>query len=100
MDSFLTFEPNGNFIKTIKFPIPRTLFDFRSLSDSVFLCTFYYVGSFMKDYILNAINWSIGLFDINGNPIKVIEHPSKTKNSESDKRNIISMAPSKAYLTT
>jgi hypothetical protein len=95
MDSYLTFEPNGNFINTNKFPISRSLFDFRSLSDSVFLCTFYYVGSFMKDF---AINWSFGLFDINGNPIKLIEHPLKNeKISESDNRNIISMAPTIAY---
>jgi len=98
MDSYLIFDPDGNFIETIKFSVPRTLFAFRSLSDSVFLCTFYYVGSFMKDYILDAINWSIGLFDLNGNSIKVIEHPLKNeKFSESDNRNIISLAPSIAY---
>lgn len=95
MDSYLTFETNGNYIETIDFPVSRTMFDFRSLSDSAFLCTFYYVGSFMKDYIVNSINSSAGLFDLNGNPINLIEHPLKKVNiSESDTRNIVSMAPS------
>jgi len=95
MDSYLTYEPNGNYVETKKFILPRTMFGFSCLSDSVFLCTFYYVGSFMKDYIFNAINWSAGLFDPNGNPIQLIDHPLKNLNiPKSDIRNVVSIAPS------
>ncbi len=95
MDSYLIFETNGNYIETRDFPVSRTLYDFRNLSDSVFLCTFYYIGSIMKDYISNFINCSAGLFDLDGNPIKLIEHPLKNADiSDSDIGNIISMAPS------
>lgn len=94
MDSYLIFKADGIYIKTTDFMVPRTMFDFKSLSDSVFLCTFYYLGTSMKDYITNSINWSAGIFDLDGNPLKVIEHPLKNKRlSESETRNIISMAP-------
>lgn len=95
MDSYLVFETNGNYVETVDFPVSRTMFDFRSLSDSAFLCTFYFLGSIMKDYIENSINCSAGLFDFNGNPVKLIEHPLKNADiSKSDMRNIVSMAPS------
>jgi len=98
MDSYMTFESNGNYVETIDFPVSRTMSDFRSLSDSVFLCTFYYIGSLMKVYILNSINCSAGLFDLNGNPIKLLEHPLKNVDiSESDARNVVSMAPSVTF---
>lgn len=94
MDSYLIFKPDGNYIKTRDFMVPRTMYDLKCLSDSVFLCTFYYLGTIMKDYITNSINWSAGIFDTDGNPLKVIEHPLKNKSlSESETRNIISMAP-------
>jgi len=52
----------------------------------------------MKDYILNAIDLTAGLFDEEGNLIKAIEHPLKNAEiSESETRNIISMAPSVTY---
>lgn len=95
MDSYLVFESNGNYVETIDFPVSRTLFDFRSLSDSAFLCTFFFIGSIMKDYTENPFNCSAGLFDFNGNPLKLIEHPLKNADiSESDARNMVSMAPS------
>jgi hypothetical protein len=98
MDSYLTFNPDGNYIKTSDFRVPRTMYDFKSLSDSVFLCTFYYLGTVMKDYIVNSINWIAGIFDQDGNPIKVIEHPLKNADiSETETRNIISMAPSVTF---
>lgn len=98
MDSYLIFKADGICVKTRDFMVPRTMFDFKSLSDSVFLCTFYYLGTIMKDYITNSINWSAGIFDTDGNPLKVIEHPLKNNNlSESETRNIVSMAPSVTF---
>ncbi len=95
MDSYLVFEPNGNYVETVDFPVSRTMFDFRSLSDSAFLCTFFYIGSIMKDRISNPFNCSAGIFDYNGNPVKMIEHPLKNADiSKSDAGNIVSMAPS------
>lgn len=95
MDSYLTFKTDGSYIGTRKFNIPRTMFNFTCISDSSFLCTFYYVGAFMKDYILNAINWSAGIFDPTGKPLHVIEHPLKNAIlSKSDIPNIASNAPS------
>lgn len=95
MDSYLVFESDGNYLKTIDFPVSRALFDFRSLPDSVFLCTFYYIGSFMKDYFTDFINSSAGLFDLKGNPIRLIDHPLKNSDiSEADAGNVVSMAPS------
>jgi hypothetical protein len=95
MDSYLVFESNGKYVETIDFPVSRTMFDFRSLSDSAFLCTFYFIGSIMKDYTENPLNCSAGLFDFNGNPVKLIDHPLKNADiSKSDARNMISMAPS------
>ncbi|MDX9947276.1 MAG: 6-bladed beta-propeller [Bacteroidales bacterium] len=95
MDSYLVFESDGNYVNTVDFPVSRTLFDFRSLSDSAFLCTFFFIGSIMKDNIPNPFVCSAGLFDFNGNPVKLIEHPLKNADiSESDARNIVSMAPS------
>ena len=92
MDSYLVFEPNGNYVETVDFPVSRTMFDFRSLSDSVFLCTFFYIGSIMKDYTENPFNCSAGIFDCNGNPLKLIEHPLKNADiSKSDAGNMISM---------
>lgn len=98
MDSYLTFKTDGSYIESRKFNIPRTMFNFTSISDSTFLCTFFYVGSFMKDYILDAINWSAGIFDSSGNPLEVIEHPlKKAEISLSDIPNISSNAPSITY---
>jgi len=95
MDSYLVFEPNGNYVETVDFPVSRTMFDFRSLSDSAFLCTFFYIGSIMKDNISNPFNCSAGIFDYYGNPVKMIEHPLKNADiSKSDARNMVSMAPS------
>ncbi len=95
MDSYLVFEPNGNYVETVDFPVSRTMFDFRSLSDSVFMCTFFYIGSIMKDYTENPFNCSAGIFDCNENPLKLIEHPLKNADiSKSDAGNMISMAPS------
>lgn len=95
MDSYLVFESNGNYVETVDFPVSRTMFDFRSLSDSVFLCTFFYIGSIMKDNISNPFNCSAGLFDFNGNPVKLIDHPLKNADiSKSDAGNMVSMAPS------
>jgi len=98
MDSYLTFHTNGDYLYSKNFPVSRTLFDSRSISDSTFLCTFIYVGSVMKDYILNSINCSAGIFDLNGNQVELIDHPLKNKEiSESNIRNIVSMAPSITY---
>jgi hypothetical protein len=98
MDSYLTFKPDGSYIETRKSIIPRNMFNFTCLSDSSFLCTFYYAGAFMKDYILNAINWSAGIFDPIGNPLQVIEHPLKNAViSKSEIPNISSIAPSITY---
>jgi hypothetical protein len=98
MYSFLSFKPDGSYIGIKDFSVPRTLFNFTCISDSVLLCTFYYVGSIMKDYILNSIDLTAGLFDLNGNKIKGIEHPLKNiKISSTDSRNIVSMAPSFTY---
>jgi hypothetical protein len=95
MDSYLVFESDGNYVETVDFPVSRTMFDFRSLTDSAFLCTFFYIGSIMKDNIANPFICSAGLFDFNGNPYKLIEHPLKNADiSKFDTRNIISMAPS------
>jgi hypothetical protein len=98
MDNYLTFKPDGSYTGTREFSIPRTMFNFTSLSDSSFMCTFYYVGAFMKDYILHAINWSAGIFDPVGNPLQVIEHPLKNAEvSISEIPNVSSNAPSITY---
>jgi hypothetical protein len=98
MFSYLLFKPNGSYIETREFSVPRTLYNLTCISDSVLLCTFYYLGNIMKDYIENSIDLSAGLFDLHGNQIKVIEHPLKNISISSTKtRDIMSMAPSFTY---
>jgi len=95
MHSYLLFKPNGSYIGIKDFSIPRTLYNFTCISDSVLHCTFYYLGNIMKDYIENSIDLSAGLFDLDGNQIKVLEHPLKNITiSSTETRNIVSMAPS------
>ena len=77
MNSYLIFKPDGSYIGERDFSTPRTMYAFSSISDSVFLCTFFYVGAIMKDYIENSINWLAGLFDHGGSPLKVLDHPLK-----------------------
>ena len=92
--SYLSFAPNGNYRGVKDFPVPRTLFDFRYISDSVFLCTFYYIGNIMKEHIENSIDILSGLYDLKGNQIKILDHPLKNSSlSPSETRNVISPAP-------
>jgi len=98
MYSYLSFKPDGDYIGTNDFPVPRTLYSFSCISDSAFLCTFYYVGSFMKDYIHNSIDLSAGLFDSEGNQKQAIEHPLKNEIiSKNDITKVISSAPTYTF---
>ncbi len=98
MYTYLLFKPDGSYLETKEFPIPSTLYDLTCISDSVLLCTFFYIGNIMKDDIENSIDLSAGLFDMHGNQIKVIEHPLNNISISSTKtREIVSMAPSFTY---
>lgn len=98
LDSYLIFDPDGNYVRTRKFKVPRTIFDFTCLSDSAFMCTFLYVGALMKDYMPGEINWSAGIFNPSGNPLQVIEHPLKNAGiTKSDIQAVASNAPSLTF---
>jgi hypothetical protein len=94
MYNYLLFRPDGKYLGIKELPHPQNLFDFVSLSDSVFLFTFYFIGTFMNEDILKSMNCTAGLFDQNAKPINIIEHPlSKTTPSITDLKRIISQAP-------
>jgi hypothetical protein len=94
MYNYLSFKPDGEYLGIKELPHQQNLFDFANLSDSVFLFTFYFIGTFMNEDILKSMNCSAGLFDQNAKPIKIIVHPfSKTTPSKTDLKRIISQAP-------
>ena len=94
MYNYLSFKPDGEYLGTKELPHPQNLFDFVNLSDSVFLFTFYFIGTFMNEDILKSMNCTVGLFDQNAKPINIIEHPlSKTTPSKTDLKRIVSQAP-------
>lgn len=94
MYDYLSYKPNGDYIEKKNISYSRNLFDFANISDSVFLFTFWFNGAFMDKDILNATPCIAGLFDLEGKPIKVIEHPLRNvKVSKDEVTRIISAPP-------
>ena len=94
MYNYLSFKPDGEYIGIKDLSHSRNLFDFVNISDSVFLITFYFVGSFMNEDVFKSMAYTAGIFDQDGNPVKVIEHPLKNATtSKNDLKRIVSTAP-------
>lgn len=94
MYNYLSFKPNGDYIGIKNLSHSRNLFDFVNISDSVFLFTFYFVGTFMNEDVFKSMSCTAGLFDQDGKPIKIIEHPLKNSTtSKTEMKRIVSMAP-------
>lgn len=92
---YLIYKPNGELISKQDFPYNRDLFNFVNLSDSSFMMTFYYSGTFMKEEYLNSMPGIAGIFNLNCEPIAVIENPFKnTKLSKADFKMIVISNPS------
>lgn len=75
MQDYLLYKPDGTYIGKKDISYSRNLFDFANISDSVVLFTFWFHGAFMKADILSETTCTAGLFDLDGKPVKVIEHP-------------------------
>ena len=69
MYEYLIFNPDGGYIGKKELPHPRNLFNLVNLSDSAFMMTFYYYGSFMNEDYLKSMPGIAGLFDLKGQPI-------------------------------
>ena len=94
MQEYLLYKPNGDYIGKKDISYSRNLFDFVSLSDSAFLFTFWFHGAFMKGDLLSGMSCIAGIFDQDGNPIKVIEHPLRNlKVPKEDVSRILSQPP-------
>ena len=95
MYEYLIYKPDGDYIGKKEFPHPRNLFNFVSLSDSSFMMTFYYIGTFMNEDYLKSMPGIAGLFDLKCQPIAVIENPLKnTKIPKDDYKRIAISNPS------
>lgn len=81
MDDYITYKSSGEFIGKILLKKSDNIWEFRCLSDSIFMYTFYYI--FMREKSLEDIILC-GLFDMPGNKIQVIEHPAKKVPSSID----------------
>jgi len=65
-----------------------------ALSDSAFLFTFHFVGSFMNRDVFNEMPGVAGLFYPDGKPLKIIMHPLKNVSTgDQDLKNVISQNP-------
>jgi hypothetical protein len=94
MQDYLLYKPNGVYLGKNKIKYSRNLIGFASLSDSVFLQTFWFHGAFMKGDILSGMSYIAGIFDPAGKPIKVIEHPLKNiKVPKEDITRVLSQPP-------
>jgi len=81
MDDYISYKSSGEFIGKIALKKSDNIWEFRCLSDSIFMYTFYYI--FMRDKSLEDIILC-GLFDMKGDKIQVIEHPAKKTPSDID----------------
>ena len=94
MQDYLLYKPNGDYIGKKDISYSRNLFDFVCLSDSAFLFTFWFHGAFMKGDLLSGMSCIAGIFDPEGKPIKVIEHPLKNiKVPKEDITRVLSQPP-------
>ena len=98
MYDYLTYYTNGDYIEKKEISYPRNLFDFTCISDSTVLMTFWFLGSFMKEEVFKEMSAVAGIYDMEGNPIKFIEHPLKNKSiSKSDLKRVVSQNPTFTY---
>jgi hypothetical protein len=94
MQDYLLYKTDGTYIGKNEISYSRNLFEFASISDSLFLFTFWFHGAFMKADILSETTCTAGLFDLAGKPLRVIEHPLRNKKvSEEELTGILSQPP-------
>jgi len=74
MDDYTSYKSSGEFIGKIPLKKSDNVWEFRCLSDSIFVYTFNYI--FMREKSLDDIILC-GLFNRKGDKIQVIEHPAK-----------------------
>jgi hypothetical protein len=98
MQDYLIYKLNGDLIEKRKISYPRDLYSFTCVSDSIFLMTFWFLGSFMNEDEFNEMPGIAGIYDIEGHPIDIIEHPLKNISvSKSDIKKIASPNPTFRY---
>jgi hypothetical protein len=94
MQDYLLYKPDGTYIGKKDISYSRNLFDFANISDSLFLFTFWFHGAFMKADILSETTCSAVIFDPEGKPVRVIEHPLRNKKiSKEELSGILSQPP-------
>jgi hypothetical protein len=81
MDDYISYKSSGEFIGKIPLIKSDNIWEFRCLSDSIFMYTYNY--GFMREKSLEDIKLC-GLFDLAGEKIKIIEHPAKKTPSNID----------------
>jgi hypothetical protein len=80
-DDYISYKSSGEFIGKISLKKSDNVWEFRCLSDSIFVYTFNYI--FMREKSLDDIILC-GLFNKKGDKIQVIEHPAKKTSLDVD----------------
>lgn len=98
MYDYLVYEPDGTYSGRKELSYPRNMFDFVVMTDSSYLMTFLFIGRFMNVDVFNAMPAIAGLYDFDGRPVKLIEHPLRNKNiSEADLKRVIISNPGYSF---
>jgi len=98
MYDYMIFNPDGKYLETRKIPHPLNMAGFTNVADSIFLMTFWYNGARMKEDVFKSMNWTAGIFNQDGTPVKVLEHELKdAKFSPAELKQLISPLPTYTF---